>query len=105
MERFGKPDEDGWRLPIKEEFETLINKYPYGFKDEQGIFDNRLYLPAAGYRLFNRSMKIVGLGGEYWSSTPNASDRAYVLYFNWCEVCRQYDFRCNGVPVRLVREV
>ena len=105
MERFGEPDEDGWRLPTKKELEALC-KYPYEFdKDsKQGIFDRRLYLPAAGLRHCNGDVHHVGSYSYYWSSTPKGSEEAWYLFFDSGEVYMDSYSRCFGRPVRLVRD-
>jgi len=105
MERFGEPDEDGWRLPTKEELETLKNDYPYDFKDEQGVFDWRLYLPAMGHRNCSGNVLNVGSFGWYWSSTPKDSGEAWYLCFYSDRVRMYSDLQCLGFSVRLVREV
>ena len=108
VERFGKPDEYGWRLPTKEELEALIGKYPFEFNKggKQGVFDNCLSLPAAGYRGCDGDVDYVGSGGYIWSSTFDGSDEAWILlFFNLGEVYMLNYFRCNGFSVRLVRDV
>ena len=107
VERFGQPDKDGWRLPTYEELEALIDSYPYKFDKEgkQGIFDNRLYLPAAGYRYCNGNVYDVGFDSFYWSSTPEGSDYAWYLFFYSDSVHIYSDHRCCGQSVHLVRDV
>jgi len=108
MERFGKANNDGWRLPTKKELEALKDNYPYEFdKDsKQGIFDRRLYLPAAGFSYCNGVVDNVGFEGDYWSSTPDCSDTAWYLYFNSSGVyVYSSGGRCIGSSVRLVRDV
>ena len=106
MERFGKPDKDGWRLPTYEELYDLYHDYPFEFDEDgkQCIFDKRLYLPAAGYRGRDGYVHDVG-GGSYWSSTPNVSEEAWYLYFNSGEV-NMYSYHWSyDFSVRLVRDV
>jgi len=106
MERFGKPDEDGWRLPTYEELEALCH-YPFEFDEDskQGVIDKRLSLPAAGFRTCDGEMCRTGSHGYYWSSTPTGSDGAYYLgvYLEGAVVI--IDYRCYGHTVRLVRDV
>ena len=82
---YNKPDENGWRLPTKEELKTLINNYPYEFDNGQCIFDKRLCLPALDCTGINGDMvnnPRIGLDGYYWSSTAsNYSNNAYGLFF------------------------
>jgi hypothetical protein len=105
IERFGEPDfKNGWRLPTKEEFGALC-KYPHEFKDEQGVFDNRLYLPLAGYCGCNGNVFSVGFRGFYWSSTLEDSDCAWYLYFYSGGVDMSSGYQCNEHSVRLVRDI
>ena len=104
---FEKPDlKDGWRLPTDEELEALC-KYPYKFDEdnEQGVFDNRLYLPAAGNRYCDGGVDNVGSFGNYLSSTPNGPDEVLHLCFESGRVYILSLYRCYGFSVRLVREV
>ena len=111
MERFSKPNKDGWRLPTKEEFETLVDNYFFEFNknNKQGIFDKRLSLPAAGYRHCNGNVNNLGSRGGYWSSTPGSSDYVWEFCFgsifgdSFMYVCGNN--RYYGQSVRLVRDV
>jgi len=109
MERFGKPDEYGWRLPTKEELETLKNDYSYEFDkvSGQGVFDNHLALPATGFCYCGGDVANVGFSGRYWSSTPNPKipDNAWYLYFYSGGVVVYFTFRSHSQSVRLVRDV
>jgi len=107
VERFGQPDKDGWRLPTYEELEALRKNYPYKFDEEgkQGIFDNRLYLPMAGYRHCDGGVYDVGSDGFYWSSTPEGSEKAWYFCFYSDSVHIYSDHRCFGLSVHLVRDV
>jgi len=105
MKCFGEPDlKEGWRLPTEEEFKALCN-CPYEFKDEQGVFDNRLYLPAAGYRYRGGNVEDMGFSGSYWSSTPKDSDRAWDFGVFSGGVDMSSDYWCYGLSVRLVRDL
>jgi len=105
---FGKPNKDGWRLPTKEEFEALIDGYTFVFDEdgEQGIFDNRLYLPAAGHRYYDGEVYDAGSECRCWSSSfKDSTDEARILHFgpSWLEM--DYCSRGYGLSVRLVRDV
>ena len=104
IKRFGEADKDGWRLPTKEELNDLCN-YPYKFKDKQGVLDNRLSLPAAGFRTCDGNVYCVGSEGNYWSSTSGGSHLAWDLNFNSDGVYMYGLARCDGQSVRLVRDV
>ena len=64
---------------------------------------NSIYLPAAGYRYCDGDVGSFGMGGYYWSSTPNDSDDAWYLHFNSSEVNMSNYFRCFGHSVRLAQ--
>ena len=105
---FGEPDlKDGWRLPTLKELRALKNDYPYGFDkiSEQGVIDGRLYLPAASFCDCSGNVGDVGESGNYWSSTPTESNNAWSLYFYQGGAVTDYDSRCYGLSVRLVRDV
>ena len=62
-----------------------------------------VFLPASGYRYCDGSVYSVGSGGRYWSSTPSGPSDAWNLYFDSNEVTVNYNGRCGGHSVRLVR--
>ena len=97
----------GNKLPTKEQLEELKNQCTWtwtgsGYK-VVGPNGNSIYLPAAGYRYCNGDVSEVGSSGNYWSSTPYGSDRAYFLYFDSGEVSMGDGDRCGGQSVRLVQ--
>ena len=61
-----------------------------------------VFLPAAGYRS-DTKVSNVGSCGNYWSSTPNGSDRAYFRFFDSGSVNPDLFYRSLGCAVRLVR--
>ena len=108
IERFGEPDlKDGWRLPTKEELEALRDNFTYVSDkvSKQGVFDNRLYLPLAGYCGCNGNVFSVGFRGFYWSSTLEDSDCAWYLYFYSGGADMSSGYQCNEHSVRLVRDI
>ena len=109
MERFGEPDKDGWRLPTIEEFKTLrlMSMDTFVFGGEGCTIDDRLYLPAEGFRHCadnEYNISDSGTDGYYWSSTPKYEDSQY-LHFNMDGMNLFFDSRCYGQSVRLVRNV
>jgi len=62
-----------------------------------------IYLPAAGYRDCRWNENSPGYRGYYWSSTTFA-DAGRNLYFNSGEVHMDFNDRCCGIPVRLVKD-
>ncbi len=63
-----------------------------------------VFLPAAGFR-GNASVFFVQYGGLYWSSTEHKSGGAQCLYFSSGGANLNYDTRCNGYSVRLVKDL
>ncbi len=97
----------GNKLPTKEQLEELKNQCTWtwtgsGYK-VVGPNGNSIYFPAAGYRNCNGNVYGVGSYGSYWSSLPNGSDNAYLLYFYSDTVSMDDDSRCYGFSVRLVQ--
>jgi len=87
------PSPAGWRVPTKEELESLANTtyVTHEWTTENGVNGYRctdkatgasLFLPAVGYRNYgDGALSNVGANGLYWSSTPNGT-YAYNLGFN-----------------------
>ncbi len=62
-----------------------------------------VFLPCAGYR-YGSSVGLVGLGGGYWSATPNDTDNARYMYFSSTYANTISDWIRNyGQSVRLVK--
>lgn len=96
----------GSSLPTKEQLEELKNSCRWtwngnGYKVE-GPSGESIVLPAAGYRNCGGSVRGVGSGGDYWSSTPDGSELAWYLAFNSGEVYMYNYRRCDSQSVRLV---
>ena len=81
---------DNWRLPTTEEYEALIANCTFEWitvsdvaglkvigKDEYS--SNSIFLPAAGYSL--NGAKEVGVGGYYWTSTSQSTNKYDCLTF------------------------
>jgi uncharacterized protein (TIGR02145 family) len=84
------PSPTGFRVPTKEEFETLLNTtfVTSVQTTENGVTGrlftdknngNSIFLPAAGYRLFDDGSLYTNCGG-YWSSTQHGPTGAYGLW-------------------------
>jgi uncharacterized protein (TIGR02145 family) len=80
------PCPNGWRLPTKEECESLLDatKVTTVWTTVNGVNGRRfldlhngndLFLPAAGYRNsdINGPLYSVGINGRYWSSTDDTA--------------------------------
>ena len=111
-----QPCPDGYRLPTKAEFETLINSSTvsrgggwsssdYGYiKFTSG--SNSVEFPAVGWRYNSSSGTLYTAGdeGHYWSSVANGSDHAYSLWFISSNLSVYNGrYKTNGFSVRCVR--
>ena len=81
-----------WRLPTHAEFQELIDNCTWEWTTQSGVNGYKvtgkvngesIFLPAAGYR-DGTSPKYAGSRGEYWSSSPLASNmyQSYHLTFH-----------------------
>ena len=102
VSRFGK------RLPTKEQWDELKTECQWSWTENgykvTGPNGNSITLPAAGFRNCDGSVNYVGSDGSYWSSTPFGSDYAWNLYFGSGSVDMDYNYRCDGLSVRLVQD-
>ena len=97
----------GENLPTLEQLEELKDYCIWtwtakGYK-VKGKNGESIFLPADGRRYCNGNVRDIGSYGNYWSSTPNGSEYAWVLGFNSSNEYMQSSFRCNGYSVRLVK--
>ena len=105
MKKFNTPHRVGWRLPTKKEFLCLKQKYCFGYeKSGSVVFDNRLWLSAAGY--CNKSeMHDRGFAGYYWTSertnTPGVG--WFYKFMSKDMTDRRYSSKDTKCSVRLVR--
>ena len=106
-------ENNGERLPTKEEFQELIDNCTWLWREEgvQGYKvtskknGNSIFLPAASTR-YGTSVELVGSHGGYWSSsTDDGSDFVAFLYFCIFDVSVGFDDRSLGRSVRLVQDV
>ncbi len=64
-----------------------------------------VFLPAAGYR-YEKDVLFVGAIGRYWSSVPSSENSAAAVFFYSMELTpHNYDNRCRGLSVRLVKDI
>ena len=98
----------GNKLPTKEQLEELKNECEWtwtgnGYK-VTGPNGESITLPAAGFRgCDGDDVYRVGKIGNYWSSTPHFSDKAWFLGFDSGGVDMGIDRRCYEPSVRLVQ--
>ena len=108
-----------WRMPTDEEWSELcntdncswtwttidgVNGYKVQSK-KSGYTNNWIFLPAAGYRSYDR-LVIVGSYGFYWSSSlgTEGTFNACSMYLSSSLVFRGHRYRCFGQSVRPVSE-
>jgi len=117
-QRANNPCPRGWRLPTREEIETLGNEHNINFRwaeinEVNGtIFEdrtsgNKLFLPAVGWRYIpNGALHNAGVNGGYWSSTSDGTMYAWSLVFsNGVVVVGSGNFsRADGFSVRCMAE-
>jgi uncharacterized protein (TIGR02145 family) len=105
------PCPSGWRLPTEAQLQGLINS---GNSWEQlngvwgrffGSGDQRVFLPAAGYRLGAAGLlDAEGIYGNYWSGTPSSSEFACNLLFRSENAGTNVFFRRGGLSVRCIKD-
>ena len=85
------PSPEGWRLPTRDEMNTLLDKEkvtrewsasPAGYTFTETATGNAVFFPAAGYR-FNTDgvLDYAGSFGWYWSASPDGPANAYRFSF------------------------
>ena len=105
------PCPTGWRMPTKEELQSLLNS-GYQWTTLKGINgnifgngNNTIFLPATGSRdLNNGALDYVGETGGSWSSSAGDYSYAYSLGFNTYYSDVGNCDRGYGLPVRCVKE-
>ncbi|GHT77851.1 hypothetical protein FACS189464_0290 [Bacteroidia bacterium] len=110
------PSPEGWRVPTREELESLFDaaKVSNEWTTQNGpngrLFTDKatnatLFLPAAGYRYgSDGTLLFAGADGYYWSSTADGTTSAYRLYFRSGYVNVLNNDRRHGFSVRSVAE-
>ena len=111
------PSPAGWRVPVFEELESLIDetKVASEWTTQNGVTgrkftdittDASIFLPAVGFRLsIDGTLRNQGNQGRYWSSAKYDSSYGYYLYFGSDGVGQIYNnHRLNSFPIRCVAE-
>ena len=102
----------GWRVPTKEEFESLIasggewvTEPANGFSFGSG--DNTVFFPAAGERFYDGTLvegSTDGLWGGYWSSELKSASQPWLFAFDESEGWISYFNGREGYSVRCVKD-
>jgi uncharacterized protein (TIGR02145 family) len=107
------PCPTGWRIPTFEEQQSLVASGSEwttlnGVNGRYfGGGDKRVFFPVAGYRSgSDGTLFYVGIGGDYWSSTPTPanSTRAYHIGIDSGDALMYVAARSHGLSVRCVSE-
>ena len=97
----------GNALPTKEQFQELVDSCQWLWEGNgyrvTGPNGNSIVFPAAGSHDCSGNVNHVGVGGNYWSSTPQGSSYAWDLGFNPNTKTVNSFYRCYGYTIRLVQ--
>lgn len=98
----------GNKMPSREQWMELFNECYWTWSgmgyNVVGITGKSISLPASGYRDCDGNVSDVGYCGYYWSSSPDGSEKAWILGFDSCGVGLLNDSCCYGLSVRLVQD-
>ena len=103
-----------WRMPTIEQCNELCTKCTWTWKTENNVNGyevtgpngNSIFLPAPGCYEYGSSIWGADTNGLYWSRTLNTQSPSGALYLNFSNTsfdANHYNARCNGLPVRPVR--
>ena len=100
----------GDMLPSPEAWQELFDQCRRKWDDDRkgyvltGPNGNTIFLPTDGWHDKNTSVFGVGVGGFFWSSSPDGEDYAKHVHFNSNDVHpRNYSHRLYGYSVRLCK--
>ena len=107
------PCPTGWRLPTKDEMQSLVNAGSRWCTWNNvngrilGTGAKNIFLPAPGFRINTTGvLNYKGAEGDYWTGDPCGADNAYSLEFGAAATVinvKNYK-RANGFSVRCVKE-
>lgn len=111
------PCPEGWRIPTYKELEALSFNYIGTTSNGElngfwfsGIYTYqsmapRIFLPAAGYRMYSGQASGRGADGVYFCSQPyDSTARILMFYYDRAGMNNGYRNRSYGYPVRCVQE-
>ncbi len=94
-----------WRTPTKDEWQELINNCHWSWNETgyrvTGKNGNSIFLPAAGYSKGSSRFK-EGERGDYWTSSPVGSNKAYEFVIKSDVHNIESDSRFYGLSIRPV---
>lgn len=94
-----------WRIPTKEDWQELINCCKWSWNGTgyriTGQNGNTIFLPASGYSKGSSRFK-EGERGDYWTSTPFGSEKAYEFVIKSDTYGIESDNRFYGISIRPV---
>ncbi len=97
----------GHKLPSREQFKELVNDCEWSWSGTEyeiiGPNGNSITLPAAGFRGCSGNVYQVGSSGNYWSSTSDVDEVAWLLEISSDGVYVDINDQCSGLSVRLVQ--
>ncbi len=108
---FKDPSPRGWRIPSRDEIIAIDTSGRGGWTQLNGINGRyfgggeNIFFPAGGSRNIAGTVGGRGIGGVYWSSTPENNELGYDLFFVDVTVDPvHHDGYNNGLSVRCVRD-
>jgi len=102
------PCPTGWKVPSSDQWDAIYDANTWTWTNNGYQIGDALFLPAGGYRDYNKGeLTNVGSGGSYWSTTISTvtPDKVFDLYFENATVYRDCDTdRAHGVMVRCIED-
>jgi uncharacterized protein (TIGR02145 family) len=96
------PCPTGFRLPTQTELN--VERASWGSnKNSTGAINSPLKLPAAGRRVQNGSLSVVGSNGSYWSSSVSGANSHYLDFYSGAASITIY-YRAFGFCVRCIKD-
>lgn len=97
----------GNRLPSETQWDELRSECSWTWAGSgynvTGKNGATIYLPAEGFRNCEGKTDFVGVGGNYWSSTPDNEGNVVALRFRSNKIYTYHNRPCNAYSIRLVQ--